>query len=40
MKEYVRRVKATVELSWMDDGEGEEGAEEKQTQSATAAVAA
>lgn len=26
MKEYVRRVKATVEQSWMDEGEG--GAEE------------
>lgn len=27
MKEYVRRVKATVEESWLDDGEGVGGAE-------------
>ena len=40
MKEYVRRVKATVEQSWMDDGEG--GAEEamKETRDETTTSAA
>ena len=38
MKEYVRRVKATVEQSWMDDGEG--GEEVPSADSATTATPA
>lgn len=34
MKEYVRRVKATVEQSWLDDGEG--GAELAAAEASTA----
>jgi ubiquitin-conjugating enzyme E2 A len=36
MKEYVRRVKATVEQSWLDDGEGEPSTESGANQGDTA----
>lgn len=42
MKEYVRRVKSTVEESWMDEGEGpsgEAGDEDAPTEGAAAAAA-
>lgn len=40
MKEYVRRVKATVEASWLDDGEGTEGIAEEDEEAAPANGAA
>ena len=36
MKEYVRRVKQTVEASWMEDNEGEEDDEEEEEEEAAA----